>query len=66
MVTIKFSIVLVLVTIYNFLDETHGEQFDIWGDVGNTNLIIGISETRYAFPFIQRTLEFTYPNVSIM
>lgn len=60
----KFSVVLVLIITYNFFEKTYGEQFDIWGDLGTTNLIIGSSETRHAFPFFKRTIEIKYPDVS--
>lgn len=65
MVALKFSNVLLFIIIYQLFDEAYGEQFDIWGDLGTTNLIVGNSQTRYAFPLMKRTIEISYPSVSI-
>lgn len=40
------------------------EQFDVWGDLHRTPLVLGISKTRFAFPFIKRTMEIKFPDVS--
>lgn len=65
MVAMKFSTVFLFIIIYQFFDGGYGEQFDIWGDLGATNLIVGNSQTRYAFPLMKRTIDISYPSVSI-
>lgn len=44
----------------------HSEQFDVWGDLRRTPTVLGSSKTRYAFPFIKRTIEVKFPDVSVI
>lgn len=56
-----FSLAIVIVVHFNGINS---EQFDVWGDLHRTPLVLGISKTRYAFPFIKRTMEIKFPDVS--
>lgn len=55
----SFAIVL-----FSHFNGINSEQFDVWGDLHRTPLVLGISKTRYAFPLIKRTMEIKFPDVS--
>lgn len=60
------ALIVILLMMANLLfDRAYAEQYDIWGDLTDTYLIVSSSQTRYAFPFMQRTIDITYPDVSI-
>lgn len=59
----KFSTTIFLIA-YIVFHETYSLQFDVWGDLRDTNLIVSNFQTKYALPFIKRTMEISYPEVS--
>lgn len=63
---VKLSAVLLLLLIAaSQLNGIHCEQFDIWGDLGFTQLIVQRqSDVKWRIPFLRRTTEITYPDVS--
>lgn len=64
-VKLNISIVLFLLIVNSLLNGIESEQYDIWGDLRRTQIVIGSAKTKYAFPFIKRTVEISYPDVSI-
>lgn len=66
--------VFVFIVVFNRLNEAKCEQmhqnvsaqqYEIWGDLGRSKVILGSGKTKYAIPFIKRTVEISYPNVSV-
>lgn len=70
----RFTVLFFLIAVYSRFEpvqcdqlnhNTSAHQFDIWGDLRRTKIVVGSAKTKYAIPFIKRTTEFTYPNVSV-
>lgn len=70
----KFLAILILAIVFEQFDKIQCaqsnqnvavQQFEIWGDLGRSKIIMGSAKTKYAIPYLKRSVEFRYPTVSV-